>query len=626
MYITKFQVKNYKSYSNSDQIEFGPGFNVITGQNSAGKTALLEALTLQFLASPHRSLITIPVPGAVNDQASSARITFAITRDELRQLTNPGDYYIAIPKEDFYVPGRGLYRNVGEVAFVNWFWGLDDFRVTVRLNKLGGQETWNSLEEPTIAPYPPFGPAQSGNFNFLQVRIDGERAAVSARVTISEQHNISIFLAHRLRSKIYRFKAERFNLGRHAFGASSALLPDSANLPQVLNTLNVNPARFARLSATLAEILPQVKQVSIRPHGTEVEILVWSHDYATERADLAVPLNECGSGVGQVLAILYIVMTSDLPQVIVVDEPQSFLHPGAIRKLIDVLKQYPKHQYIFATHSPTVITASDPATLTMVRAVEGASSLEVMDSQDARHLQIYLSEIGARLSDVFGADNILWVEGQTEEECFPLILRKIARRSLMGRAIVGIRQTGDLQGRDKAKVLEMYRKISESKTLLPKAIAFVFDQECLSDKQKEDLKRSGSGLVHFLPRRMFENYLLDAEAIAAVANAIEGFRVQPVSAAEVEQLFEKKKSERDAKSATQLLYFCKGTGELPADWQVQIDAAELLTSIFNELSETRVSYEKTTHSVAIAEWLIEHRPGVVGELSEWLAALVWPNA
>jgi hypothetical protein len=187
---------------------------------------------------------------------------------------------------------------------------------------------------------------------------------------------------------------------------------------------------------------------------------------------LAIPLNECGSGVGQVLAILYLVLTSDHPQVIIIDEPQSFLHPGAVRKLIEVLKKYPQHQYIFATHSPAVITASDPSTFTIARATDGESVLEVIDPSNAKHLQSYLAEIGARLSDVFGADNILWVEGQTEEQCFPLLLRKVANQSLMGTAIVGIRETSALQSRDKKKVFEMYRKLSEAKTLLPPAIGF----------------------------------------------------------------------------------------------------------------------------------------------------------
>ena len=161
---------------------------------------------------------------------------------------------------------------------------------------------------------------------------------------------------------------------------------------------------------------------------------------------MALPLNQCGSGIGQVAAILYVVLTANHPQVIIIDEPQSLLHPGAIRKLIEVLKRYPQHQYIMATHSPTVITSANPATVTVARLEGVETRLQAIDIRQTQDLQLYLADIGARLSDVFGADNILWVEGQTEELAFPLILSQIAHRSLMGTAIVGIRQTGDLEG------------------------------------------------------------------------------------------------------------------------------------------------------------------------------------
>jgi hypothetical protein len=198
----------------------------------------------------------------------------------------------------------------------------------------------------------------------------------------------------------------------------------------------------------------------------------------------------------------------------------------------------------------------------MVRATDGESVLEIMDPGNAKHLQAYLSEIGARLSDVFGADNILWVEGQTDEECFPLILRKIEGRSLMGTTIVGIRQTGDLQGRDKRRVLEMYLRLSEARTLLPPAIAFVFDEECLAEQQKDDLTRMDRARVHFLPRRMYENYLLNPAAVAAVMNGIEGFRDQPVLEDEVRQLFDRKRGERK-EGGQQLRYFCRGVVDVP---------------------------------------------------------------
>lgn len=64
MYISKFQVVNYKSYLDSGTIELKQGFNVITGQNNSGKTVLLEALQ-QGNAVPHRTIETVPYLGAV---------------------------------------------------------------------------------------------------------------------------------------------------------------------------------------------------------------------------------------------------------------------------------------------------------------------------------------------------------------------------------------------------------------------------------------------------------------------------------------------------------------------------------------------------------------------------------
>jgi AAA15 family ATPase/GTPase len=37
-------------------LEFSPGINIIVGQNNSGKTALLEALTMNFDNVPHRSI------------------------------------------------------------------------------------------------------------------------------------------------------------------------------------------------------------------------------------------------------------------------------------------------------------------------------------------------------------------------------------------------------------------------------------------------------------------------------------------------------------------------------------------------------------------------------------------
>ncbi|MFZ1005576.1 MAG: hypothetical protein WAN65_01985, partial [Candidatus Sulfotelmatobacter sp.] len=135
--------------------------------------------------------------------------------------------------------------------------------------------------------------------------------------------------------------------------------------------------------------------------------------------------------------------------------------------------------------------------------------------------------------------------------------------------------------------------------------------------------RMDPGRVRFLPRRMYENYLLDPATVAGVMNSIVGFRDQPVLENEVRQFFEGRRGARK-EGGQQLRYFCAGTVDVPDDWESKIDAAKLLEDAFRELSETRVSFEKTTHSVAITERLIADRPDALREITDFLAQLLAP--
>jgi hypothetical protein len=394
------------------------------------------------------------------------------------------------------------------------------------------------------------------------------------------------------------------------------LASNARNLPEVLNVLQANTAKFQLFNDLVREILPQIRHVSVRAiAGGQVQVITWPHDPKTMREDVAIPLTQCGSGVGQVLAILYVVMTSVHPQIIIIDEPQNFLHPGAVRKLIEVLKRYPQHQYILATHSPTVITSADPQVLIMTQLEDCKTSFSALNVSDNRDLYYSLADIGASLSDVFGADQILWVEGATEQECCPLILRELVGRPMMGTAVVAIRETGDLEGRDAKRVFQLYNRLSKASVLLPPALGFVLDDECRSSAQKEDLRKLSQGRAVFLSRRIYENYLLSAAGIAAVANEIVGFRPdRPVSKEEVQRLIEAKRQTSD--------FYCPGTKSIPADWIRGIDGARVLSEMFSELSETRVAFEKTKHSVALTKWLIRNDPASLQEIVALLGTIL----
>lgn len=123
--------------------------------------------------------------------------------------------------------------------------------------------------------------------------------------------DIGVSLAPVFQRHIYRFAAERMNVGKGPHGANSLLAQNAANLPEVLGQLQHNPSRFRDLNGRLSAILPQVKHVSVRATGAgQIEIVVWSHDPESGREDLVVSLSDSGTGIGQVLAVLYVVMNS----------------------------------------------------------------------------------------------------------------------------------------------------------------------------------------------------------------------------------------------------------------------------------------------------------------------------
>ena len=315
------------------------------------------------------------------------------------------------------------------------------------------------------------------------------------------------------------------------------------------------------------------------------------------------------------LAMLYVVLTAEYPRTIIIDEPQSFLNPGAIRKLIEILKQYPQHQFIITTHSPEVVSMINPQTLFLLRKVEAETKIEQLDSTETQDQKLLLSEVGARLSDVFGADNILWVEGATEELCFPLIVEKALQRPLQGTKIIGVIQTGDFESTHSNTVLQIYDRLTKGSGLIPPAIGFIFDREGRSPQAQKDLIGRSQDKVVFLPRRMYENYLLNPHAIASVVSQIEGFRESSVTPEEVEHWLQCKHSAKEYYDPK--ISGAERTGE---NWIQYVHGAKLLVTFFKEFSECRVEYDKVKYGLALTEWILENSPSDLQEVADIIAA------
>jgi recombinational DNA repair ATPase RecF len=99
MLITSVRIQHYKSFLDSGEITLGSGFNVIVGQNNAGKTALLEGLGLRAGNNPHRSMATLPTRGTHLNVQTQVQTRFALGRQELFDvLADLGERaYVPIP-------------------------------------------------------------------------------------------------------------------------------------------------------------------------------------------------------------------------------------------------------------------------------------------------------------------------------------------------------------------------------------------------------------------------------------------------------------------------------------------------------------------------------------------------
>jgi predicted ATP-binding protein involved in virulence len=644
MYISRFQLLNYKSFQDSGVLEFQPGINIIVGANNSGKTALLEALSLSFETSPHRTIETFPQPNSTPNRESTAKLTLIFTKAEIHRLFDdlPANHYVELSSaSNSYLPAAELLT-----LFQNWMDNPNDVELSV--SKL----TVNSVNRDNISIqdldpaieltyYQPSkiwsGFSRNRNKNLIKKDESGRFTFYEETNKIDSNYTSEYFfvtLFHEFRSCVSQLQAQRF-IGKCSVGNNEELNPRASNLAEVIHLLESRGKEelYERFNDYVSIMFPQFASVSTqilsKQHSREpnpVEILLWPAKAAeSKRKDLAFSLSDCGTGTGQVLAILYAILASAEPRPIIIDEPQSYLHPGAAKKLIQILKEFPQHQYFIATHSAEIISAANPSTIVKLRYEDGYTIASMMNAKDIKEQRSLLAELGVSLSDVFGADSILWVEGPTEELGFPLVLSELAPELLAGTKIVSIKNTGDLLGK-KAHFVEvmfdLYQRLSGGNNLYPPTVGFVFDRENRTQQDLTDLRKRSPEPVHFLKRCMYENYLLHPDAIAAVLNQDDAGRDHLLTSEAVREGLKITKDKLKEKKDC----FSKDTTPKqlsnPEYVDANINAAKLLDVLFAQLSFARVKFRKTKHSLMLTEWLLENNPEHFAELAQFLRGIL----
>lgn len=152
--------------------------------------------------------------------------------------------------------------------------------------------------------------------------------------------------------------------------------------------------------------------------------------YKTVLIDRDMPHKEidilsCGTGLQSmmILSILqsYIKMMSDSNLILLIEEPEVYLHPSLQRKMISTLvKISKKNQVLLTTHSPIIISKIDQQNIHCINKVGGVSSI-----MDATATTI-IEELGIQVSDILNKNAVLFVEGKDDNNLFTALINKVA--------------------------------------------------------------------------------------------------------------------------------------------------------------------------------------------------------
>lgn len=163
------------------------------------------------------------------------------------------------------------------------------------------------------------------------------------------------------------------------------LKKDGRNLASVIDGLKIDPDSVQRVQDYLATISEEVERFDVVAYG-EYETVRFRLRTAAGRPPLEFDAASMSDGTLRALAALLaafqIVLPYGHPSVIGIEEPETALHPAAMRALVDALDEATQHtQVLLTTHSADLLSGRDvkPGQVLVVRNRGGQTQITPVD-------------------------------------------------------------------------------------------------------------------------------------------------------------------------------------------------------------------------------------------------------
>ncbi|WP_148359550.1 ATP-dependent nuclease [Peribacillus simplex] len=156
------------------------------------------------------------------------------------------------------------------------------------------------------------------------------------------------------------------------------------------------------------------------------ETKITDHDISNlNSSENSFDIQSSGTGMQSLLIIAILEAyiehnIEDQNVILIIEEPEVYLHPSLQRKIINILKQISSSNQVFiSTHSPIVVSQLKPNELVCIKKENGITKKLAADPVSI------INELGIKPDDIFQHTKILFVEGQDDKKLIKSLIHKL---------------------------------------------------------------------------------------------------------------------------------------------------------------------------------------------------------
>jgi predicted ATPase len=189
--------------------------------------------------------------------------------------------------------------------------------------------------------------------------------------------------------RVFQFHdtSERANIRQEGYIEDNRYLRhDAGNLAAFLRGLReTKPDYYGRIIATIQQIAPFFRDFDLEPSRVNPRQILLN--WRERDSDFLFGPHQLSDGTLRTMALITLLLQpeDDLPDVILLDEPELGLHPSAIQLLASLLRAAAsRRQVIAATQSATLVDQFDPEEVVVVERGDTGSIFRRLSSEPLR--------------------------------------------------------------------------------------------------------------------------------------------------------------------------------------------------------------------------------------------------